>query len=111
MRETTPGPAHRVPLSRQALQVLQRARKLRPGRGPVFPAGRGGGTLPDNATWRLVSRLGVNATPHGFRSSFKDWTRNHAVDETLSEFALAHVESSETVRATAATICWKSGGP
>ncbi len=93
--------AHRVPLSRQALEVLQRARKLGPGRGPVFPAGRGGGVLPDNAMLRLVSRLGVNATPHGFRSSFKDWARNHDVDETLSEFALAHVEGSETVRAYA----------
>ena len=93
--------AHRVPLSRQALAVLQRARKLGPGRGPVFPAGRGGKILPDNAMLRLVSRLGVNATPHGFRSSFKDWARNHDVDETLSEFALAHVEGSETVRAYA----------
>ena len=57
--------------------------------------------LPANAMRRLVSRLGVNATPHGFRSSFKDWARNHDVDETLSEFALAHVEGSATVRAYA----------
>ena len=62
------GKAHRVPLSRQALAVLERARKLRTGRGFVFPATRGGGVLPDNAMGRLVSRLGVNATPHGFRS-------------------------------------------
>lgn len=95
------GKAHRVPLSRQALEVLQRARKLRSGRGYVFPAPQGGGMLPDNAVRRLVARLGVNATPHGFRSSFKDWARNHDVGETLSEFALAHVEGSATVRAYA----------
>ena len=95
------GKAHRVPLSRQALEVLRRARKLRGGRGYVFPAPKGGGMLPDNAMRRLVSRLGVDATPHGFRSSFKDWARNHDVDETLSEFALAHVEGSATVRAYA----------
>ena len=95
------GKPHRVPLSRQALEVLERARRLGPGRGPVFPTARSGGTLPDNAMRRLVSRLGVDATPHGFRSSFKDWARNHDVDETLSEFALAHVEGSETVRAYA----------
>ena len=95
------GKPHRVPLPRQALTVLERARRLGPGRGPVFPAARGGGVLPDNAMRRLVSRLGVDATPHGFRSSFKDWARNHDVDETLSEFALAHVEGSETVRAYA----------
>ena len=95
------GKAHRVPLSRQALAVLERARKLGTGRGFVFPATRGGGVLPDNAMRRLVSRLGINATPHGFRSSFKDWARNHDVDETLSEFALAHVEGSATVKAYA----------
>jgi len=95
------GKAHRVPLSRQALEVLERARLLGAGRGLVFPATRAGGMLSDNAMRRLVSRLGVDATPHGFRSSFKDWARNHDVDETLSEFALAHVEGSATVRAYA----------
>ena len=85
------------PATRLALEVLERARKLRAGRGYVFPAPQGGGMLPENAIRRLMSRLGVNATPHGFRSSFKDWARNHDVDETLSEFALAHVEGSATL--------------
>ena len=35
------------------------------------------------------------------RSSFKEWARQHDVDETLSEFALAHVEVSATVAAYA----------
>ena len=38
---------------------------------------------------------------HGLRSSFKDWARQHDVDELLSEFALAHVEGSATVAAYA----------
>ena len=33
------------------------------------------------------------------RSSFKDWARQHDVDEVLSEFALAHFEGSATVAA------------
>ena len=41
------------------------------------------------------------ASGHGFRSSFKDWARQHDVDELLSEFALAHVEGSATVAAYA----------
>ena len=43
----------------------------------------------------------INATGHGFRSSFKDWARHEGVDELLSEFALAHVEGSKTVAAYA----------
>ena len=37
------------------------------------------------------------AVPHGFRSSFKDWARNHThyADE-VSELALAHVNSDST---------------
>jgi integrase len=37
------------------------------------------------------------ATPHGFRSAFKDWCRNKKkyADE-VSELALAHVNSDET---------------
>ena len=33
--------------------------------------------------------------------SFKDWARQHDVDELLSEFALAHVQGSATVAACA----------
>jgi len=44
---------------------------------------------------------GLDAVIHGFRSSFKDWARQHEVNELLSEFALVHVESSATVAAYA----------
>ena len=44
---------------------------------------------------------GLDAVTHGFRSSLKDWARQHDVDELLSEFALAHVEGSATVAADA----------
>ena len=45
--------------------------------------------------------LAVVAVTNGFRSSFKDWARQHDVDELLYEFALAHVEGSATVAAYA----------
>ena len=92
------GKAHRVPLSRQALEVLQHAGKLRGAAATCSPPRTGGGMLPDSAMRHLVARLDVNATPHGFRSSFKDWARNHDVDETPSEFGLAYVEGSATER-------------
>ena len=49
----------------------------------------------------MVCSAGIAASGHGFRFSFKDWVRNHDVDELLSGFALAHVEGSATVAAYA----------
>lgn len=42
-------------------------------------------------------RMGVNAVPHGFRSSFKDWCRSStSYPDDVSELALAHVSSDAT---------------
>jgi len=62
----------------------------------VFPAPRGG-ALSDMALSAVCKRMGVDATPHGFRSSFKDWARNRtAYADEVSELALAHVNSDAT---------------
>ena len=66
----------------------------------VFPGPRGG-KLSRTAVADALRKARVNATGHGFRSSFKDWPRHEGVDELLSEFALAHVEGSKTVAAYA----------
>ena len=91
--------AHRVPLSRQALAVVRAARE-RNGSGFLF-RGRGGGMLGTAAIAQALRRADIDATPHGFRSSFKDWARNHGVEHELSELCLAHVEGSKTVQAYA----------
>ena len=91
---------HRVPLSTGALAALEEARELN-GRGdPAFRAPRGG-KLGPTTVGDALRKAGINATGHGFRSSFKDWARHEGVDEILSEFALAHVEGSKTVAAYA----------
>ena len=90
---------HRVPLSRQAVVVV-RAALARNGSGYVFH-GRDGGSVGDHAIAAALRRAGIDATPHGFRSSFKDWARNHGIDHELSELCLAHVEGSKTVQAYA----------
>ena len=90
---------HRVPLSTGTLAVLDEARGLSEG-GFAFRGPRGeklGRTSVANA----LRAADINATGHGFRSSFKDWARHEGVDELLSEFALAHVEGSKTVAAYA----------
>ena len=82
---------HRIPLSRRALEILEEARALGRGSPLVFPSLRGK-PLDGTAFTRMLKRLGINAVPHGFRSSFRDW----AAEETdhpreVAEAALAHV--------------------
>ena len=87
------GREHRAPLSRGALDVLREARALADGSGLVFPSQRAraihGGTVS-----KLVRELGIDAVPHGFRSSFRDWAAECTdVPREVCELALAHVNS------------------
>ncbi|MDE0450804.1 MAG: integrase arm-type DNA-binding domain-containing protein [Gammaproteobacteria bacterium] len=95
------GKAHRVPLSTQALDLLREARADVCGGGLAFPGSRPGAMVGDKVMTQALRQAGIAASGHGFRSSFKDWAREHDVDELLSEFALAHVEGSATVAAYA----------
>ena len=63
--------------------------------------GRDGDTIGYRAIAQTLRRADIGATPHGFRSSFKDWARNHEVPHEISELCLAHVEGSKTVQAYA----------
>ena len=90
---------HRVPLSTGAVAVLDEARGL--SGGDLAFRGPHGEKLGPTAVGNALKKADVNATGHGFRSSFKDWARHEGVDELLSEFALAHVEGSKTVAAYA----------
>ena len=61
---------HRAPLSPQALYVLAKARALGNGKGLVFPSNRRGGGLSNMAFAMLMRRCGLDAVPHGMRTSF-----------------------------------------
>ena len=97
---TKTAKSHRVPLSRQALDLLAEALKATRG-ALVFPGSRPGAMMGNSVMTQALRTAGIAASGHGFRSSFKDWVRQHDVDELLSEFALAHVEGSATVAAYA----------
>lgn len=89
------GKQHRVPLSDDALDVLENQPLFADSKF-VFPAPRGG-ALSDMALTAVIRRMGYDATVHGFRSSFKDWARNRtAYPDEVSELALAHVNSDAT---------------
>ena len=82
----------RVPLSPEALAVLDEARPYSDGSPDalVFPSARGRQITPD-ALSKLCHELDLGMTPHGLRSSFRDWCAESAVSRELAESCLAHV--------------------
>ena len=92
------GVEHRVPLSRQALDVLHAARELRDGSGLVFPSPlKPGHPLIWQTLLKLLSANGVDCTVHGFRSSFKTWSVEATTTPwAVGEAALAHVVGNST---------------
>ena len=84
---------HRVPLSVRALQILEEARAFEDRSGLIFPSPQGR-ALSDNTISKLLRELGIEAVPHGFRSSFRDWAAECSdAPREVCELALAHVNS------------------
>ena len=82
---------HRVPLSERALAILKEAKGLRDGEGLIFPNKRSGKPITNMGLTRMLERLEISAVPHGFRSSFKDWTiEQTSTPWAVAESALAH---------------------
>lgn len=89
------GLEHRVPLSQAALEVLERARQFNDASGLVFPSERGK-PMSDSTISKLLRDNKVGTTPHGLRSSFRDWAAECTdVPREIAEFALAHVVGDE----------------
>jgi integrase len=83
------GRDHRVPLSDRAVAILQQVKPL--GGDLVFPGSRGK-PMSDMALAMTLRRMNVNATAHGFRSSFRDWAGDQTTfQREVIEAALAHV--------------------
>ena len=88
------GLEHRLPLSRQALDVLRLAQKLGDGTGLVFPSERGK-VMSDSTISKLLRENDIAGTVHGQRSAFRDWAAECSdVPREIAEHALAHVEGS-----------------
>lgn len=89
------GVPHVVPLSPAALEILEHQRSVRTG-DSVFP-GRGGSPISYANFFTVTAKAGIDAaTPHGWRSVFKDYCGDVAEDVSweLAEAALAHSLSS-----------------
>ncbi len=83
------GREHRVPLSDAALKLLKALPRM-DGSEFVFHAVRGG-MLSDMTLSAVMRRMNVDAVPHGFRSTFRDWAAERtAYPSEVVEMALAH---------------------
>jgi integrase len=96
------GREHRVPLSNASLAVLRVAAMLREGTGDAYVfAGRQAGLPLSNQSLRDVlhrMRRG-DLTPHGFRSTLRDWASETGQPADIAEAALAHTLGTKTVLA------------
>jgi len=80
----------RVPLSGEALNVIAEARKFARD-GFLFPGARKG-VMSDMTMTHLMERRGMVERPHGFRSSFRDWTAEATkTPREVAETCLGHV--------------------
>jgi len=89
---------HLVPLSRQALDVLQLAERLRGPSGLVFPSPYyPGKPLSENTLNSALARMGFKgiATAHGFRAVFSTVANECGHSGDVIERQLAHVERNE----------------
>ena len=92
---------HRVPLSEAALSALERILPLRDGSDLVFPSVRGG-ELSNMTLTKAPRTAGIDAVPHGFRTSFRTWaSKQTSVPHAVAEMALAHAVGSAVERSYA----------
>ncbi|WP_130470277.1 tyrosine-type recombinase/integrase [Candidatus Magnetaquicoccus inordinatus] len=85
------GREHRVPLSDQAMTVLERMQEQRQP-DYIFPGMRAGRPLSNMALLMTLRRMERgDLTTHGFRSTFRDWAaETTGYPNEVCEMALAH---------------------
>lgn len=89
---------HRVPLSSQAVAILNGAKERAVNRGagvlsgPVFPGMREGKGLSNMSLLKVLKTMNRrDLTTHGFRSAFRDWAAEATgYSSEIVEMALAH---------------------
>lgn len=90
--------AFRVPLSAEALIVIEQARRHARD-GYLFPSVRKG-VISDMTMGRLMERAGLDARPHGFRSSLRDWIAETTdTPHDIAETVLSHTVGGAVERA------------
>jgi integrase len=88
----------RVPLSDEALRVIGRAKENAKD-GYLFP-GKRQPTISLDSMAAIMRRRGLEARPHGFRTSLKTWlSETQQVSREVSEMVISHQTGSRIERA------------
>lgn len=93
------GKEHRVPLCNRAVEILTSIKSERAAGGFVFPGWKAGTGLSNGAMLVLMDKMKFGQyTPHGFRSTFRDWAADeaHGFQSDTIEQALAHAIKNQT---------------
>lgn len=94
----------RVPLSVQALAIVEEARRLSndPSDGLLFPGDRDK-QISQNALLKAIDKIGEAGRPHGFRTTFRTWVQDtlDGSHDIAAETALGHVVGGKVRRAYA----------
>lgn len=85
------GEEHQVPLSPRCVALLRAMEEVRVS-DFVFPGPRRNKPLSNMAMSKVLERMDVDVTTHGFRSTFRDWCGEEtSFPHEVCEMALAHV--------------------
>lgn len=99
-RRMKSGREHVVPLTDRTITILVEARRLVPESTLIFPDRTTGREMSENRFLVARNALGYSkdeCTPHGFRSSFRDWASEEtSFSPEVAEMALAHAIKSKT---------------
>ena len=86
---------HRVPLSRQALEVLNSIERT----SEYVFAINGEKGSKYSLTTMFKRMAGTNATMHGFRSTFRDWAAENEINDSAAEKCVMHSVGNAVVQA------------
>lgn len=88
---------HRIPLCKRSLEILEIARAMDPNSKYLFS--KNGKKLSNMAMPMMLRRTKVDATVHGFRSTFRDWVSEETTHSSeVAEMALAHTIANTVER-------------
>jgi integrase len=91
--------AHTVTLNKEALAIIEIASQFRRSDTDLIFPSRSGGELSDMALSSFMDDM--FGTPHGFRSSFRDWAAEKMpqIPDPVAEAAIAHKVTNKVVAA------------
>jgi integrase len=93
------GRPHRVPLAEQVIELLNSLPRLE-GTELLFPGKKANAPISDMTMTKIMRDMGIDAVPHGFRSTFSSWCASStSYPSEVREMALAHAIGNSTVSA------------